>query len=578
MDKSLIIRLFNNKFLFNYIFIDCFKYIHSLIFSNKLNSKTYRWHELINNTEVIAGNGYLDLLHQYFERNNNNNSNCDNICSSKTIINAIKFGSLRMLRYLMEEVKIDVLRKDKLLNYHNDVLRYAVRYSKFDIIRYLCEESVVATKLNFNQAMIEAPFSHSMDILKYIMERDSKTAKFSSTIEYTRLTVSPFDTAAKVGRVDMIDYLATNRSSDRKYSMMYHNAIIAGHDNVVEYLLRENKDVTSFNEDDEVDNLFGLAARENNFNVLQMLYNHNIVTNPEEAIEGAAENGNIEMLNWINVRIPSCPVGSAINKASCKGHLKAIEWLFENKSDQIASQNPFAQTNPIVDAAIFGNLSIIQWFHWNQHHHFQFNSNVMHSAALNGFTEIVAWLHQNRTEGCNSNTFDITVKNEHFDVLKYLHTHRITSATDKAMNYAIERNRMDILIWLHENRSEGCSTLGMDIAARDGNLPVAQWLHNNRTEGCSRMTLHLAVKYGKLDMAEWLMANKTECTIQSISYNDHLTPILSNIIRNDDYRAMEWLLKRIPAEGIEHYKHWEPKPHASNNTAKLMRSFNPNNK
>jgi hypothetical protein len=74
-------------------------------------------------------------------------------------------------------------------------------------------------------------------------------------------------------------------------------------------------------------------------------------------------------------------------------------------------------------------------------------------AATYGHLEMVQWLHANRSEGC----------------------------TTWAMDWAAEKGHLEMVQWLHANRSEGCTTWAMDWAEKKGHWKVVRWLLKNRT-------------------------------------------------------------------------------------------------
>jgi hypothetical protein len=69
-------------------------------------------------------------------------------------------------------------------------------------------------------------------------------------------------------------------------------------------------------------------------------------------------------------------------------------------------------------------------------------------AAVNGYLQVIEFLHKNRIEGC----------------------------TKDVMNMAAINGHLDVIQWLHENRSEGCTKEAMNMAAGNGHLEVVRFL------------------------------------------------------------------------------------------------------
>jgi Ankyrin repeats (3 copies) len=151
--------------------------------------------------------------------------------------------------------------------------------------------------------------------------------------------------------------------------------------------------------------------------------------------------------------------------------------------------------------------------------HFDITFTNWDSAALNGFLEIVKWLHSNRTEGCTKNSMDFAAMNGHLEIVKFLHLNRTEGCTTYAMNWATQSGHLDVVQWLHCNRTEGCTSRAMDYAAERGHLEVVKWLHCNRTEGCTANAMDFAAGGGHLDVVKFLHLNRTEgCTTNAMDH------------------------------------------------------------
>ena len=105
---------------------------------------------------------------------------------------------------------------------------------------------------------------------------------------------------------------------------------------------------------------------------------------------------------------------------------------------------------------------------------------------------------------------------------EYLSDIIIRKKYDKKINtwgWAVMNGYLDVVKYLHENRTEGCTYWAMNYAARGGHLEVVKWLHKNIPYiGCTTDSMNMATKNGYLDVIKWLHENIsyidfTECFI-----------------------------------------------------------------
>jgi hypothetical protein len=134
----------------------------------------------------------------------------------------------------------------------------------------------------------------------------------------------------------------------------------------------------------------------------------------------------------------------------------------------------------------------------------KFARHNMDYAGLNGYFELIKWLHENRTEGCTAYAMDWAAKNGHLEMVKWLHENRTEGCTTNAMCWAAGNGHLEVVKWLHENRTEGCASWAMNLASKNGHLEMVKWLHENRTEGCTKWAMDFAEAYGHLEIVNFL--------------------------------------------------------------------------
>ncbi|RLN47532.1 hypothetical protein BBJ28_00002942 [Nothophytophthora sp. Chile5] len=151
--------------------------------------------------------------------------------------------------------------------------------------------------------------------------------------------------------------------------------------------------------------------------------------------------------------VPLAEVEQSIELAAQNGHLEVVQFLHNGFPDR-------GTTWAIELAVSNGHVAIVAWLHANASGKDRVTMSAMDDAAVNGHFEAVRWLHEHRSEGC----------------------------TTRAMDCAARNGDLELVQWLHAHRREGCTTQAMDWAAQAGHLEMVQWLHANRREGCSSMS------------------------------------------------------------------------------------------
>ncbi|EGZ25501.1 hypothetical protein PHYSODRAFT_326510 [Phytophthora sojae] len=117
-----------------------------------------------------------------------------------------------------------------------------------------------------------------------------------------------------------------------------------------------------------------------------------------------------------------------------------------------------------------------------------FDFYMVFEAVTNGYLHIVQWL---------------AAEHGHLEILKWLHTNGPERCSTKAMDMAAANGHLEIVRWLHESRGEG-------YTAAYGHLSVAKFLFENRHEGCMSEAMRLAASKGHLEVVQWLHANRSE--------------------------------------------------------------------
>ncbi|KAJ0405436.1 hypothetical protein P43SY_005055 [Pythium insidiosum] len=187
----------------------------------------------------------------------------------------------------------------------------------------------------------------------------------------------------------------------------------------------------------------------------------------------AAENGDLEMLQWLERRVPWPWDAPVMEVAAGSGNVKLMQWL------QTRSSGVEYTSSAMDNAAGGGHLAAVQWLQVNRRGE-GCTTDAMDTAAAIGALDVVRWLHEHRTEGCTTSAMDEAAANGHLGVVQFLHAHRSEGCTTSAMDMAAANGHLEVVVWLHNHRREGCTPAAIEGAVTGGFAAVVAWLAQGR--------------------------------------------------------------------------------------------------
>ncbi|EFA83675.1 hypothetical protein PPL_02741 [Heterostelium album PN500] len=548
MDKQLIISVLKNvvvcKLIVNHI-KEIARWNDEILFKYH-----YQWSEVIKRPYVLATHGYLPEFKACLERLKVNGVKRLNL---SIFFGVIKGGSVEMMKYLLDHYDIEQRLKEELESTTttttvkekatttpttqvqdtlNDALEYASKNGRLDIINYLMdrlaaattttstETSTVIIKWDFNKMLAVAPLSGDLDVVKFFSRKFDEDPSSKPVINTFN---NALNNSARIGRIDLIQWLAENRGHELSKSDMMKYAVLGGHLQTVEYLLAEHKQLQR-PKNDEYMKIASLPGKP--FAIFKLLREHKF-TLPNRMLETAAKTGNLEVLHLLSDD-------------------KDVRW-----------ESP-------MDAAIEGGqLNVVKWMN-EKYPNEKLSPRRIEEAAKRGHLEMLKWIYENRTERCESDVMDDVVKNGFFETLKWLDQNTTQQCTANSLPFVIKQGNLELLQFLHE-RNDGdnnrfkFSTDTMDTALRYQQYDVMKWLHANRTEGCTETALHYAIYSERLDIAQWLLENIPKYNMKNININNYLNEHLENLFECDSEETLEWLLNNIdrvdlPTEKLLEYQ------------------------
>jgi len=317
--------------------------------------------------------------------------------------------------------------------------------------------------------------------------------------------------AAKAGRLDMIQFL-TARFPGCYVTFAVDEAARNGHLEILQWLRHHHDNVKWGAEE------LPIAMRCNQFEVAQWIFN-NIPGAADyfgdvEKI-AAAESGNLRMLEWALSRSRTDPLLSLTEYAvqSSHGTFEIIKWLVDNGYH-------YPPPSPQVDldgAAERGQLDVIQYL--SAHAIGYCSPRSVERASVNGHFETVKWIMQNRTDGRRNASFNEIAAHGRVDIVRWIAQFYPEGFDEIAMIQAARNGHLDVIICLDEVLGENimCTPEAMNVAAGNGHLEIVKWLHTNRNDGCTTTAMNEAAANGHLETVKWLHANRKEgCTIHAM--------------------------------------------------------------
>ena len=280
---------------------------------------------------------------------------------------------------------------------------------------------------------------------------------------------------AKGGHLNYLRLLHNKNKLLYGYYPLYLPAISEGHVHILDWV-NEIGYFPKYNEynfnDDIVSGLceaIQCAAKNGHFKVLKWLRNEDL--DIEIALIGAAEGGQLELLEWLfNKRVyPDFLTLEDISKAAAKGgHLNILKWLKTKglKLNHLAAEGAAEgghlhllqyleqkgiKCRDICDSAIKGGqLKLLQ--HLIQTGHTSPSIKIGHDAIKSGSVELLDWLLKNGyyedKEAIQITTW--AADYEHFHVLKWAITNGFESNID-CVDAAAYAGNLQILKFLKEN-------------------------------------------------------------------------------------------------------------------------------
>ncbi|EFA85711.1 hypothetical protein PPL_00941 [Heterostelium album PN500] len=495
MNKDLFTSVFNNIIIERLVFYKV-KEINRI---KQPYSHYYRWKTIAKTSHLLIGNGYFDLLKELLSDEGEGIEDLFGYdCTSlwEDLKAAIKVGRFDIFKYLCERFDINQrIEKQERLGLGR-MFKDVIKYNRMEMIKYLVEH--VSFEWNYYDGFMNSPLSNCLEMVQYLwnlFEQWRQEEYYSAS--------NVFNLAAKVGSIEIINWLLENHPEYRDDNEMFMYATESNQMEVVRYLLKldspRDRDCLFKN---TYENCIDKAARNNNLAMMKLFHQNNFPDASDNSVIYSFKNNNLEMLIWlvdtfIQVDLPQ----DGIEAATERNNLEMVKWLTEHTT--LRPKNAFEI-----------------------------------AAQMNHF-EILKYLHSSRTESCSTDAMDMAASQGHIHIVKWLHENRTEGCSEDAIDSAAYSGNLNVIQFLHENRTEGCSFRALDNAIARGRLDIIKWLSENRTEACSVDSIYDALESEYIEIVGWLLCNRSEFSKDFYKISDQ---IITRLIEYDKFEEIDWIL------------------------------------
>ncbi|EGG15191.1 hypothetical protein DFA_10017 [Cavenderia fasciculata] len=270
------------------------------------------------------------------------------------------------------------------------------------------------------------------------------------------------------------------------------------------------------------------------FKYLEHRYKDTIVCSTQ-AIDGAALNGHVEMIDYLyKNRQEQCTV-AAIENACRNGHLKVLEYL--------RNHHPiwqFCSFNSWLLAAGGGHTNVLE-FHKlytnNNNNNYDINTGIL-SACAGGHLDTVVYLcgqgnHHDQRVGDQIN---LVAQVGNLELFKYIVETYQTVPTARAIEFAAQFGHLDIISYIAKEPNHLLFTSKtFELAAQSGNLELVKFIHQ-QCAPYSELVMNKAATYGHLNVCKWIHENVNGITFSA--------EIFDGAAINGHIHVVEWLINR----------------------------------
>jgi hypothetical protein len=174
------------------------------------------------------------------------------------------------------------------------------------------------------------------------------------------------------------------------------------------------------------------------------------------------------------------------------GYLDLLKWLHD--------RNLTEYTYSIDLAAKNKNYEMLEWLNkidTKNNYVMMCSTSAMDDAAIDGDLKLVEWLYNNRNEGCTESAINYASKYGHFEIVKFL--------VDRNFNYSIN---------------------ALEFACEEGHLNILNYLYYRKLDKLNKKCIFNCIKNTHLHILEYIYLNEP---ILLSNYKKEIIEIIDNI-------------------------------------------------
>ncbi|EFA76650.1 hypothetical protein PPL_09955 [Heterostelium album PN500] len=439
-----------------------FRFINE--FGSNQVARYYKWSHVVVSLPTLLTYGYLDQL----KRSIDNNLICFVSHHQASAVHAIDlFNHIRIyLHYIIRFGYYDMIvyLSSKYRNknwYVADCVINSLAYRRWNFVRFFMENRFSEIDREFYPKIISsAAISTDMDILRYTCEK--------------------------------LNYFQIDKLS-------FYHLVECGYSNIVKYFLEPNQSNKSGTMECPSE-AAERAAQRSAPNLLEYFSENHPSTITTKVLDTLAKQGDFTLLKKLIGRHTKVECSTlAIDQAAMNGKLTIVQWLTENSKSGCS-------TDALDYAAERGHLNIVEYLHHNRVE--GCTKRALNLAATNGHLEVVKFLHYNRSEGCTTAAADGASQNGHLETLRFLLDNRSEGYSNQILDKTAKRGSIETLKFLgerttdlkvHSNTLSNCSNFGY--------LEVIQHLVEVYRVPIDSKSIEKAIIFNYIDIVRYLLAN-----------------------------------------------------------------------
>ncbi|KAF0693520.1 Aste57867_15546 [Aphanomyces stellatus] len=218
-------------------------------------------------------------------------------------------------------------------------------------------------------------------------------------------------------------------------------------------------------------NLLDVVAGDGKLEMAKVLLQHK-ATHSDAAIDNAAANGHLDMVQYIHETRESKCSTQAMDGAAANGHLEVVQFLHDHRTEGCT-------TDAIDEAAIHGHDSIVRFLLAKRKE--GGSVKAMNAYVAKGDFTMVMLLALGK---CSSGSVNLAAAQGQLDIVKYLVGHKEVAFATPAIEAAVKHGHVDVVEYLHSRRPEMCVAKFMQMAHAANQSSIVEYFDSRRCTCC----------------------------------------------------------------------------------------------